>query len=82
MKAAFLTGLRDIEIRDAPEPQLAGPRDVLLRIDAVGVCGSDVHYYKTGRIGAAVAKYPIVMGHECAGTVQQVGTEVHVLQPG
>lgn len=82
MKAAFLTGLRDIEIRDVPEPQLAGPRDVLVRIDAVGVCGSDVHYYRTGRIGAAVVNSPTVMGHECAGTVQQVGTEVRGVRPG
>ena len=67
---------------DLPEPQLTGPRDVLLRIDAVGVCGSDVHYYKTGRIGTAVVEYPFVMGHECAGTVQQVGPEVQGLKAG
>ena len=82
MKAALLTRLREIEIGDVPEPQLTGPCDVLLRIDAVGVCGSDVHYYKTGRIGAAVVKYPFVMGHECAGTVQQVGPEVRGLLAG
>lgn len=82
MKAALLTRLREIEVRDVPEPQLTGPRDVLLRIDAVGVCGSDVHYYKTGRIGAAVVKYPFVMGHECAGTVEQTGLEVRGLRPG
>ncbi|TAM78687.1 MAG: hypothetical protein EPN47_20060 [Acidobacteria bacterium] len=82
MKAAFLTRLREIEVCDAPEPQLTGPRDVLLRIEAVGVCGSDVHYYKTGRIGAAVVKYPFVMGHECAGTVEQTGADVHRLRPG
>jgi L-iditol 2-dehydrogenase len=82
MKAALLTRLREIEIGDIPEPQLAGPRDVLLRIDAVGVCGSDVHYYRTGRIGAAVVEYPFVMGHECAGTVEQTGAEVSSLNPG
>jgi L-iditol 2-dehydrogenase len=82
MKAAFLSALRQIEIGEAPQPELTRPRDVLLRIDAVGVCGSDVHYYKTGRIGAAVVKYPFVMGHECAGTVKQTGAEVRGLQPG
>ena len=82
MKAALLTRLREIEVGDLPEPQLTGPRDVLLRIDAVGVCGSDVHYYKTGRIGTAVVEYPFVMGHECAGTVQQVGPEVQGLKAG
>jgi L-iditol 2-dehydrogenase len=82
MKAAFLTGLRDMEIRETPEPQLRGPRDVLLRIDTVGVCGSDVHYYTKGRIGSAVVKYPFIVGHECAGTVQGVGAEVRGLQVG
>jgi L-iditol 2-dehydrogenase len=82
MKAAFLTRLRTIEIGEAPEPQLTGPRDVLLRVDAVGVCGSDVHYYRTGRIGTAVVKYPFVMGHEFAGTVEQIGPEVRKLQAG
>jgi L-iditol 2-dehydrogenase len=82
MKAAFLSALRQIEIGEAPEPQLTGPRDVLLRIDAVGVCGSDVHYYRTGRIGAAVVKYPFVMGHEFAGTIERTGVEVRGLQPG
>jgi L-iditol 2-dehydrogenase len=76
MKTAFLTGLRQMEIREAPEPKLTGPRDVLLRIDTVGVCGSDVHYYATGRIGSLVVEYPFVVGHECAGTVLEVGAEV------
>ena len=82
MKAAFLSALRQIEIGEAPEPRLTGPRDVLLRIDAVGVCGSDVHYYRTGRIGAAVVKFPFVMGHEFAGTIERTGAEVRGLQPG
>ncbi len=82
MKAAFLSALRQIDIGEAPEPELAGPRDVLLRIDAVGVCGSDVHYYRTGRIGAAVVKFPFVLGHEFAGTIEKTGAEVRRLQPG
>ncbi len=82
MKAAFLTGLRQMEIRETPEPPLKGPREVLVRIDAVGVCGSDVHYYSKGRIGSALVKFPFIMGHECAGTVREVGAEVRRLQPG
>jgi L-iditol 2-dehydrogenase len=82
MKAAFLTGLREVEIREAPEPKLTGPRDVLLRIDTVGVCGSDVHYYTTGRIGSAVVEYPFIVGHECAGTALEVGSEVTKVRPG
>lgn len=82
MKVAFLTGLREMEVREIPDPRLEGPRSVLLRIDAVGVCGSDVHYYTTGRIGSAVVKFPFIMGHECAGTVREVGAEVRGLRVG
>lgn len=82
MKAAVMTGIREIETREIPEPELRGAHDVLLRIDAVGVCGSDVHYYKMGRIGSDVVKGSFIMGHECAGTVQKVGAEVRGLQEG
>ena len=82
MKAALLTGLREMEIRETPDPKLTNPRDVLLRVSAVGICGSDMHYYTTGRIGAAMVVYPFIMGHECAGIVQAVGSEVRGLQPG
>ena len=51
MKAAFLTGIRQLQILDTPEPELMTPHDVLLRIDTVGVCGSDVHYYTGSAFG-------------------------------
>jgi L-iditol 2-dehydrogenase len=76
MKAAFLTALRKIEVRDAPEPAIARPTDVLLEIDTVGVCGSDMHYYKAGRIGCQIVEYPWIVGHECAGRVRAVGPGV------
>ena len=82
MKAALLTGTREIEIRDVPEPDLTSAADVLLRIDAVGVCGSDIHYYTTGRAGARCIQFPQTMGHECAGTVLQKGSSVHHLEIG
>jgi L-iditol 2-dehydrogenase len=82
MKAAFLTDLRRLELREAPEPRLQNPRDVLLRIETVGVCGSDLHYFRAGVIGAQVVKFPWVVGHECAGTVLEVGPEVQHLRPG
>ena len=82
MKAAYFTGLRELEIRDAPEPKLQRPDDVLLRIDRVGVCGSDVHYYLNGRIGDQILQYPATLGHECAGTVVEVGTAVRRVRPG
>jgi len=82
MKAAFLIGLRQIEIREAPAPRLEGQREVLLRINTVGVCGSDMHYYTRGRIGAQVVQYPFIVGHECAATVVEAGGEVRSLRAG
>lgn len=82
MKAALLTGIRGLEIADLPKPRIAGPRDVLLRVDAVGVCGSDLHYYTHGGIGAQRIAYPETVGHECAGTVVDVGTGVARLRVG
>ena len=52
MKAVYLAGLRRLEMREAPAPEIKEPHDVLLKVEQVGVCGSDVHYYTTGRIGS------------------------------
>lgn len=82
MKAALLTGIRKIEIGDVPEPELGRESDVLIRVGAVGVCGSDVHYYAEGRIGDQVVRYPFVVGHECAGTVEKAGPSARRLRPG
>ncbi len=82
MKAAFLTGIRQLEIFETPEPRLMDPCAVLLRVDAVGVCGSDVHYYANGRIGSQVVQFPQRLGHECAGTVVEVGSQVAGLAAG
>ncbi len=82
MKAAFLKGLRQIAIQETAQPEIENPRSVLLRIGAVGVCGSDVHFFTTGRIGSLVANYPEGTGHECAGTVVEIGSEVRHLKVG
>jgi L-iditol 2-dehydrogenase len=82
MKVAHFTGLRQLEIVDLPEPKLRETDAVLLRVDRVGVCGSDVHYYTRGRIGTQVLEYPATVGHECSGTVLEVGSEVERLKPG
>jgi L-iditol 2-dehydrogenase len=82
MTAAVLTGLRDMEVRRVKRPQITTDHDVLLRMEAVGVCGSDVHYYTTGRIGSQVVKYPFVVGHEGAASVAAVGTAVSRVKPG
>lgn len=76
MNAMTLTGLRQMELQDIPAPEIKNPGDVLIRIGAVGVCGSDVHYYATGKIGDQVVAYPFRVGHECAGIVEATGAEV------
>lgn len=75
MKAAVMHAPGRIEIEDRPVPEI-GPDDVLVKIGAVGVCGSDVHYYVAGRIGRYVVEKPIILGHESAGTVVAVGERV------
>ncbi len=82
MKVAYLTGLRQLELREDAEPEVQRPLDVLLRMDRVGVCGSDVHYYTNGRIGTQIVEYPATVGHECSGTVVEVGSAVEGLEPG
>jgi L-iditol 2-dehydrogenase len=54
----------------------AGPNEVLVRVHRVGVCGSDVHYYTHGRIGGFIVEKPIVLGHEMAGIIEDVGPGV------
>ncbi len=59
-----------------------GKNQVLLKMAAVGICGSDIHYYKKGRIGDQVIQYPFTIGHECSAVVETVGKEVTSLKPG
>ena len=73
MKTAYFTAVQQIEIREEPVPKLSGPGDVLLRIERVGVCGSDVHYFVDGHIGNDWVPMPATLGHECSATVMEVG---------
>jgi L-iditol 2-dehydrogenase len=75
MRAAVLTrpGEVVLEERATPSP---GPREVLVEITSVGVCGSDVHYYEHGRIGPHIVREPLILGHESAGRVAAVGADV------
>jgi len=75
MRASVLTAPKTVELQEVPVPAL-GPRDVLIRIDAVGVCGSDTHFYEEGHVGDLVVEGPVILGHEAAGEIVQVGAEV------
>lgn len=63
-------------------PRAVGPHDVLLRLGAGGICGSDLHYYMEGRVGAFVVREPLVPGHEASGIVEAVGSAVTRVKPG
>jgi L-iditol 2-dehydrogenase len=82
MKAAALTGIRRMGMIEVPEPKIIKDNDVLMKVEMVGICGSDVHYYETGEIGTEVVEYPFVVGHECAGTVVDVGKGVSRVKAG
>ena len=82
MQALVLERARQLALRDIALPERLGPRDVRVAIHTVGICGSDVHYYRHGRIGPFVVREPMVLGHEAAGTVVEVGAEVRHLHPG
>lgn len=73
-KAAVMYGTRDVRVeeRAVPEP---GPKEVLVEIRSVGVCGSDVHYFEEGRIGSFIVEEPMILGHESMGTVVGLGSE-------
>ena len=82
MKAAFLKDLKKFTIEEIPDPVLENDTDVLIRVGATGVCGSDVHYYERGRIGDQVVEFPFIIGHEFAGIVEKTGKKVQKVQTG
>jgi L-iditol 2-dehydrogenase len=82
MKSQVLTGIGQMEMAEVETPRIVKDTDVLIKIGVVGVCGSDVHYFETGRIGSQVVQYPYRVGHECAGTVAEVGKAVDNVKVG
>jgi L-iditol 2-dehydrogenase len=82
VKALLLKGIREMVVDELPEPQIVHPTDVKIRMSVVGVCGSDIHYYTSGRIGSQVVKYPFPVGHEGAGVVIETGPGVTRIRVG
>jgi len=82
MKAMMLTGIRKMEMKEIPDPVLTRDNDVKIKMSVVGVCGSDIHYYLSGKIGSQVVKYPFPVGHEGAGLVIETGRTVTHVKPG
>lgn len=82
MKTMVLTGIRMMEMQEFPMPEIKNITDVLIKMKVVGVCGSDVHYYTSGKIGSQIVNYPFPVGHEGAGEVIAVGDGVTKVKPG
>ena len=88
MVAARLYGPKDLRVDQVPHPGAPGPGQVLLRVTAVGICGSDLHTYQDARIGDTLIQSPLTLGHEFAGIVEEVGAgviedgEFNPLHPG
>lgn len=80
-RAAYMTGINKMEIRDIEIPKLK-EKDVLIKLEYVGICGSDVHYLEHGKIGDFVVNGDFILGHECSGTVVEIGSGVQNLKVG
>jgi L-iditol 2-dehydrogenase len=81
MRVAELIGSRLFRLTEA-ETRDPAPGEVQVRVEAVGVCGSDIHAYAEGGIGSTRCAYPMVLGHEPAGVIAKLGADVSGWQPG
>ncbi|GAB7193318.1 NAD(P)-dependent alcohol dehydrogenase [Kineococcus sp. NUM-3379] len=81
MRVSVLRRALELAVEERPVPR-PGPGEVLVRIGSVGVCGSDVHYHRHGRIGEFVVEAPLVLGHEAGGRVVAVGAGVDAARVG
>src|SRR6202171_4421144 len=81
MLACRIHAKDDLRIEAAEDPQI-GPGEVLIRLGAGGICGSDLHYYFEGRNGSFVIREPLIPGHEASGVVAEVGPGVTRVKPG
>jgi L-iditol 2-dehydrogenase len=76
MRTVELVAKRRLEVASRPDTRDAGPGEVVVRLHAVGICGSDLHWYEDGGIGYTAAVYPMILGHEPVGEVVSVGKGV------
>ena len=82
MRAVVLEKAGKLSIREIAVPEEMGPADVRIGVRNVGICGSDVHYYRHGAIGPFVVREPMVLGHEASGVILEVGSRVRDLTAG
>jgi L-idonate 5-dehydrogenase len=82
MRAVVIHGPHDLRVEEVEPPAAPGPHQVAVRVRAGGICGSDLHYYHQGGFGTVRLREPMVLGHEVAGEVTEVGRAVRVVRPG
>lgn len=82
MRALVVEEKGKIRLRDIDIHEELGPRDVRVKLSVVGICASDVHYFTDGQIGDFVVREPMILGHEAAGTVIEVGSDVTDFRKG
>ena len=82
MKAAFLTGRKEIIFEEVANPEIECETDVIVQVKCCGICGSDIHYFLEGRIGNQIVEDKIILGHEASGEVVETGSAVKTLKRG
>jgi len=82
MTALVLEEKKSITLRPFSIEEHLEPEDVRIQIHTVGICGSDIHYYQHGAIGPFVVREPMILGHEAAGTIIEIGSKVQQLKVG
>lgn len=82
MKAVLITGPRQAQLQEKPEPELPHRDWVLLRTRVAGICGSDLHYFVSDSVGGEKVPYPCLAGHECSAEVVRVGPKAGDFNPG
>jgi L-iditol 2-dehydrogenase len=82
MKSIRLTGIRRMEMVETEEPQISSSHAVKIKMAVMGICGSDIHYFTTGKIGIQVIDFPFTVGHEGAGVVVATGESVTRVKAG
>jgi L-iditol 2-dehydrogenase len=80
-RAVYMTGINKMEIREMEVP-VPKEKEVLVKLEYVGICGSDVHYLEHGKIGDFIVNGDFILGHECAGTIVAIGSGVKSLKVG
>lgn len=80
-RIAYLTGKQQMEMKTGTTEKMRDDA-VMVKVEHVGICGSDVGFYETGMVGPDPVPFPIILGHECAGTVVSVGSDVKKIKVG